>query len=406
MKNWYYILLATLIMAACGQPEQEVSEEEGTLNGAWLGELALNDSINLNFIFHIANEPGRNRTYIENGKEKIFLETSYSGDSVFMDFPVYQSRIKAMQGEGVMMGYFEKTDSRDYKIEFTASQGFDDRLPNEEPASDELANRYAVSFVSGNRVSEAIGEFTQDGNIVTGSFLTPYGDYRFLEGKLNRDQLTVYGFDGGYIQVFKAQLKNDSLINGHYYSGLTGYKTWTAFPSDTFELMNPETMSMLNAEAGFIEFSYPGISGNDVVYKQSISDKVTILQITGSWCPNCKDQGRYLQNLLDEFPDQLDVLGIAFERMGTLEASIAAAKKSKEDLGTNYPVGIAKYSRDQVAEEVFPFLEKIRSYPTIIIIDKQGEVRKIYTGFAGPGTSRYEELTNALTQFIQDLINE
>jgi thiol-disulfide isomerase/thioredoxin len=406
MKHWCILLIAGLALLSCGEQAEENTKKEGYLDGPWLGELALNDSINLNFIFHIANEPGQNRTYLENGGEQIFLETTYKNDSIFMDFPVYQSRIIAKQEDGIMLGYFEKTDSRNYKVPFTASQGFDDRLPNTQPANGELATRYAVSFESDGNISEAVGEFKQIGNVVRGSFLTPYGDYRYLDGKLNGNQLALYGFDGGYLQVFKAELQNDSLANGHYYSGLTGYKTWSGYPSETFQLVDPESMSALNENAGPISFSYPGINGANVEYGQAPSGRVTILQITGSWCPNCKDQAVFLQKLQDAYPEQVNVIGIAFERMGSLDASIAAAKKSKEDLGTNYPVGIAKYNREQVAEEVFPFLKKIRSYPTLIFIDKQGTVRKIYTGFAGPGTTRYEEVSNYLTQFTQDLINE
>ena len=406
MKNVLLVLGLITVLLGCGPTEEQREQKEGYLNGPWLGELALNDSVNLNFIYNIANEPERNRTYILNGKEQVFLKTTYKNDSIFMDFPVYQSRIVAKEEGGIMLGYFEKTDATDYRIPFVGTQGFDDRLPNNEPASSALAKRYAVSFTGGGSNMEAVGEFQQDGNVVTGSFLTPYGDYRFLEGKLNGNHLTLFGFDVGYIQVFQADLQQDSLINGRYYSGLTGYKTWTGYASETFELEDPETMSALNVDAGPIAFSFPGIDGNPVTFNQANTTAVTILQITGSWCPNCKDQAIFLQKLADEFPTQLRVLGIAFERMGTLEASIAAAKKSKDDLGTSYPVGVAKYNKEQVAEEVFPFLTKIRSYPTLIIIDKKGEVRKIYTGFAGPGTTRYEELTNYLTQFTQDLINE
>jgi hypothetical protein len=34
-------------------------------------------------------------------------------------------------------------------------------------------------------------------------------------------------------------------------------------------------------------------------------------------------------------------------------------------------------------------LHKINGYPTTIIIDKQGKVREIHTGFSGPGTGVY-----------------
>ena len=385
------------------------SEKEIIVNtGTWLGELHLNDSTLLPFIYNVDFNDGRIVT-IMNGSEKVVLETELENpDSLILNFPVYQTRLCIQNGEEVWLGYFEKLDSKEeYRIPFVGSFGFNDRLPNNEPACCALPERWKATFTEGEKQSNAIGEFKLEGNNLSGSFLTEYGDYRFLEGKLNGNQLNLYGFDGGYIQVFKGHLQNDSLY-GQYFSGLTGYKTWFATPDETFELSDPDNISELNPEFDSICFSYPGIDGKSVDYAPTANyGKVTILQITGSWCPNCKDQGRYLQQLKNEFKDQgLQVLGIAFERMGTLEASIEAAKKSKEDLGTDYRVGIAKYNRDQVAEEEFPFLTKIKSYPTLIFIDKKGSVRKIHTGFSGPGTTKYNELTNGLTQFTKDLLNE
>ena len=49
-------------------------------------------------------------------------------------------------------------------------------------------------------------------------------------------------------------------------------------------------------------------------------------------------------------------------------------------------------------------LADYKGFPTTIIIDKKGDVRKIHTGFSGPGTGKYytefvaefEKLTNDL----------
>jgi len=41
-------------------------------------------------------------------------------------------------------------------------------------------------------------------------------------------------------------------------------------------------------------------------------------------------------------------------------------------------------------------LADFKGFPTTIIIDKKGEVRKIHTGFSGPGTGIY------YTQFIDE----
>ena len=408
MKKLCFLFVIGAFALGCAQPAEEKPFDPEYLNDMWLGTLALNDSTTLPFIFSIANGKNESHTILFNGVEKIMLATEYfKNDSVVMNFPVYQSRIVATFTDSTMTGYFEKTDADDYLVPFSAKRGIKEREPDIEAPCCALAPRWQVAFMADGNESPAIGEFKLFNSRVRGSFLTESGDYRFLEGSLSGHNFTLYGFDGGYLQVFTAHLLGGDTLKGNYYSGLTGYKTWLATPSETFQLANPEDISKLKPGLDSIAFNYPGIDGNPVIYNPArYADKLVILQITGSWCPNCKDQGAFLQQLQNNMPEQVVLLGVAFERMGTLEASIAAAKKSKDDLGLSYPVGIAQYSRDQEANEVFPFLEKIRGYPTLIIIDKNGVVRKIYTGFAGPGTTQYDEVTNHIVRLVQDLANE
>jgi len=406
MKRLIYLLSVIVFMVGCSPTPKEEVFVPKSLNDNWLGALKLNDSTTLPFIFNIAN--GKElHTILQNGSEKIMLATEYFGaDSAVMNFPVYQSRIVANFTDSTMTGYFEKTDSKDYRVPFSAKRGIKEREQGETNACCTLAPRWQVVFAGNGKQTPAIGEFNLMNNRVRGSFLTESGDYRFLEGSLFGNNFTLYGFDGGYLQVFKAELLAGDTLIGHYYSGLTGYKTWVATPSETFQLANPENISVLKPGLDSISFSYPGIDGNPVAYNPArYAGQMVVLQITGSWCPNCKDQGAFLQQLQNNLGDKMVLMGIAFERMGTLEASIAAAKKSKDDLGLQYPVGIAQYSSSQVAEEVFPFLDRIRGYPTLVIIDKKGVVHKIYTGFAGPGTSQFEEVTNYIVRLVQDLAN-
>jgi hypothetical protein len=50
--------------------------------------------------------------------------------------------------------------------------------------------------------------------------------------------------------------------------------------------------------------------------------------------------------------------------------------------------------------ESFPALNTFLSFPTILFIDKKGNVDKIYTGFTGPATGAY------YTQFIKEFNDE
>ena len=66
-------------------------------------------------------------------------------------------------------------------------------------------------------------------------------------------------------------------------------------------------------------------------------------------------------------------------------------RKYKKQFGINYPIlntGVGP-SDPLKAEKSLPQLDKIAGYPSTIFIDKKGEVRKIHTGFSGPGTGAF-----------------
>ena len=64
-------------------------------------------------------------------------------------------------------------------------------------------------------------------------------------------------------------------------------------------------------------------------------------------------------------------------------------------------------STTQSASESLPMLNRVMSFPTSIIIDRNGEVRRIHTGFSGPATGiYYEEFVDDFNQFMKGLIDE
>jgi hypothetical protein len=52
-------------------------------------------------------------------------------------------------------------------------------------------------------------------------------------------------------------------------------------------------------------------------------------------------------------------------------------------------------------------LAGFKGFPTTIIIDKKGDVRKIHTGFSGPGTGiYYKEFTGEFEKLTDELVAE
>ncbi len=102
----------------------------------------------------------------------------------------------------------------------------------------------------------------------------------------------------------------------------------------------------------------------------------------------------------------------SFEQMGKATPDQQKAKNNIERLkkrfNVQYEILIAGGSPDKkMASESMPLLNRISSFPTTLFIDKQGEVRKIHTGFSGPATGKYyDEFVTSTTGLVEKLLKE
>lgn len=344
------------------------------------------------------------------GKESFNVNVVKTDSGYYADMPVFQSYLLFDQIDGEWKGAFHNLDKGpNYTIPFTAN-----KLPYE-MALDVVGNsdskrfegKWEAYFMDENDSSAAIGMFEQMGNDLVGTFATETGDYRFLQGKVMGDSFSLSTFDGSHLFLFTGKIHGDKMTNGHFYSGSHFHQEWKAKKNNAFELTDPNTMTSLNDGVEEVNFSFPNLNGemvslNDEKYK----GKVVILQILGSWCPNCMDETRYFKELYEEYNGQgLEIIGLAFERSKEFEKAKVSLEKSISDLKVPYEMLIAGTPRE--SKNALPMITPIKSYPTSIFINKRGEVVKIHTGFYGPSTGKYYEDYRAETeQFINRLINE
>jgi thiol-disulfide isomerase/thioredoxin len=160
---------------------------------------------------------------------------------------------------------------------------------------------------------------------------------------------------------------------------------------DVFELRNPNSLTQFVGDSTKMNFSFPDLNNSVYTYpNEALKNKIVLVQILGSWCPNCKDESEYFVSLKNKYPE-LEVIGLCFERQKLFEEKAAQVKKMKRHLGINYPLLIAGNASKEESAEKLPFLNHVVSYPTTIVIDKTGKVRKVHTGFYGPSTGKYYE---------------
>jgi thiol-disulfide isomerase/thioredoxin len=160
-----------------------------------------------------------------------------------------------------------------------------------------------------------------------------------------------------------------------------------------------------------IDFSFPNTSEEKIsINDDRFKNKVLIVQLMGTWCPNCLDESKYYAQFYKNNRDKnIEIIALAFEYSKTKKEAFNRIDHLKNKIGINYTVLLAQYGTDDKAKalEKLPMLEHVISYPTSIFIDKTGKVRKIHTGFNGPATGeKYVEFKAEFEAFVTELLAE
>lgn len=394
------------------EAENQVEDKGSYLleQGYWIGQLRISNTHVIPFNMEIVKDS----VYFVNAEERIGAEIVQGEDLLTIEMPIFDSEFKISKNDKGLFGFWHNNaKGPDYKIDFTAKpidkESYDNRFSI--PTSTNVTNfegNWETTFAVGTEDEyKALGLLLQVGQDVKGTFLTETGDYRFLQGNVIGDSIYLSAFDGSHAFLFAAEMEGDTM-KGTFYSGNHYENNWVAFRNDDFELTNPDSLTRLKIGEEF-EFSFPGIDGKPVNYPSpKYTEEVVIIQLLGSWCPNCMDETKFLKDLYDNYKDQgLHVIGIAFENPESLEGKIERVKELADFYGADYEFCIGGYASKKEAEEALPALSEVLSFPTTIYIDKDGQIRKIHTGFNGPGTGPYYlKFVESTNKFVQKLLSE
>ncbi len=353
---------------------------------------------------------------IHNGEERITLDQIQYGrdpmtarDTVLISFPLYDTHIHAVHDQGVMEGYWEVPARGDYKIEFEARYGKAERfdVKNKKPALDltgRWKTRFGIEDTTGKSLEYAIGEFRQEGTHLTGTFMTETGDYRYLEGVVDGDDMKLSAFDGLHAFLFEAKIYGDGSLKGTFKSGKHYTTQWDAVKDETFQLRDPDTLTkVIHPEP--LQFRFPSSDGEWIsIEDDRYRNKPVIIQIMGTWCPNCRDESRFLAQYFKDHPgSDVKVIATAFEKFKDTTRAIAHLKLYKKRMGMPYDLVLGgKLSRD-AAITAFPQLNHIMSYPTMLYLDRAHRIRFVHTGFSGPATSAYPEFKRDFEEKIAEI---
>jgi len=351
---------------------------------------------------------------IYNADEKIKVDEIIYGrdkatakDTLEIRFTDFDTYLSAIYEDDVMEGYWHVNYKEGYSIPFKAYFGQAHRFTTlkKKPIAD-LSGKWDVKFEAGTEDEyPAIGEFVQNGNHITGTFLTETGDYRFLEGTIQNNKFSLSTFDAAHAFLFEGKIMEDGSLLGSFRSGKHYTSTWTATKNDNATIGDAFELTTSTIGDDKFDFTFNNLEGQPTSLSDpAFDDKIKLVKITGTWCPNCKDESLFLMDYLKNNPsDDIEVIEVAFEKYKDEAKALSMLKRYKNKLNLPFTVLHGGYANKTATSEKFPQITKVLSYPTLIFVDKENRIRNVHTGFAGPATSGYKAFTDKFNLLIKEM---
>jgi thiol-disulfide isomerase/thioredoxin len=350
------------------------------------------------FGLEIAQEQQHYVLYLINGAERTRVSNVQVADGeITALFPGYENSLRAAMRRDRLEGSVTliKAGGKEQVIPFVATLGDTYRFYAEATTDNaDVDGTWDAAFTNDKgETSQAILLLEQHHDRVTGSAMTPTGDHRFLEGQMRGDELQLSTFAGGLAYLYKLKVDKSGALAGDYWQGLASHEKVAARRNDAATLEGAGEQTQLRDSRQPFAFTFPDVDGNPVSLTDArFRGKVVLVTLGGTWCPNCHDEAQFLVPFYREHRDRgFEIVALMFERHGEFAKAAPAVRRYREDLGIEFPTLVAGLSETDDASKALPMLSGVYGFPTAILVDRNGTVRNIHVGFAGPATGRHHD---------------
>jgi thiol-disulfide isomerase/thioredoxin len=329
---------------------------------------------------------------LKNGEEIIPLEDiSLAENTLSIPLQAYELSLElSLLDENTLSGKLVRHNKNPkVKTPVLGVHGISERfdLRKKKKSSINLTGKWSLEMVDEKNIKTAgIGSFTQTENRFKGTILSPTGDYRYIEGYVSEKSFEGASFDGVYNYLLKGTIKNGKMEAALLSNSLT--KIYGSLDSKA-ELPDAYKQTQINE----LKFIFPDLKGQNVTLNHTkFKNKPVIVQIFGSWCPNCIDEMNYLIPWYHQNAKRgVEIIALAFERSLSAEDATRQLIKTQKKLKVPYVILQAGSTSEDKPGEKLNGLTNFISFPTTIFLNKKHEVVKVHAGFNGPSTGEFYE---------------
>jgi peroxiredoxin len=372
--------------------------------GKWRGEFTIQDTVKVPFNFEIS-ESGK--VFLLNADERFESgNIRTKGDSLFIPLDQFDNELAFRISGKQLQGVLRKQDGG-FLANVAAQKGITYRFKPNTNRPSNISGKYKLVFRQANgNEEEAIGIFKQTGKRLHATFLKPSGDTRFLDGIVEGNNFYLSSFIGSTPGYYHGVISDKGEFNGEQIG--TRVRIKIKGEHDEKAELATTTEVLVNNDSLF-HFSLPDINGRMISLKdEKYRDKVVIIAVTGTWCPNCIDEAQFLSPWYKKNKDRgVEIVLVHFERQADTAFANKVMRRFRQRFDITYDQVFGGITAKDTVIKALPGLKDFNFYPTTVILNKKGNIAKIHTGFSGPATGKYyDDFVKEFNEEVDELLAE
>jgi thiol-disulfide isomerase/thioredoxin len=398
------LLLATSVIAQ--------SPKRGVITGTWEGSATVHGQ-QVPVSLEITGSANDLHATLRNGPESSPASSAvFTGDHLLITFNYYAKTIDATLANGQLNGSFGTAATR-YPISLSSHNVASTygAPPTQEISGDwEIATNSAKGEaawqlrVEAQPHSSGIKAVIQRVDGDTGSLYGQWTGQSYKISHFSAAGPALYSLtpqaDGTLLvsNMLRADVKEQQDLVGRRPAQARA----AALPGPT----DPTQQTTVKDPSARFAFSFPDLNGKVISNTDPQFDgKVIIVAIGGSWCPNCHDEAPFLESLYKQFHSQgLEIVNLSFEEADQLKDP-QRLRAFIARYGLTYTVLVAGET-EQLNEKI-PQGVNLNCWPTSFFLGRDGRVKEIHAGFAGPANPpAHEALVHEVTELVEQLLAE
>jgi thiol-disulfide isomerase/thioredoxin len=364
----------------------------GDIRGLWDATVTVNN-LDIPFRIEFRQDGKALRAAFFNGEERVESTSGQFADGQ-LDFSWahYATRLEARVENGELVGRYGRVKSP-YAFRAHRYQPVVTREGTQIPS---VAGWWEIAVKSPKGESAWKLIVRQAEASVSAAVLRVDGDTGELSGQFHDGKFTLSHFSGARPSLWELTPRPDGTLEvvqnrkSTYVARRVAQARAENLPAPT----DPSRHTSVKDPSEPLRFSGTTLDGQTVTQADArFQGRVVVVNVSGSWCPNCHDEAPFLAELYAQYRAQgLEIVTLSFEEEDQL-ANPTRLRAFIEKYGLRHTVllsGIPDQVRDRLPQAV-----NLNTWPATFFLGRDGRVRSAHAGFAGKVTGAAHEETKA-----------